>query len=179
MLRLVKLVMVFLAGLVALPGTAGATVFDVDIFAQLTGTNTRAACGPGQTFPYCPVETLPYANSFSAALGPIDLAPGDNPFSWGGYYTTGLVSGTIVNTDGLLTGRDLTYNYAACSGPCAGDHIFASAATFVVTGGLTGAVPEPATWALLLTGVAALGWALRRRQRGSASIEESGLSTAS
>ena len=163
MQSVVKWVAIVLAALMVVPGAANAAVFDIAIFADVSGTNTRAACGPGQTFPFCPVETLPFEQSLSAYLGPIDLMPGENPFSYGGYYTTGLFTGVITNANGLLTGHDLLYTYAGCSGPCAGDHIVASAPTFRVTGGLTGAVPEPGTWATLLIGLGAVGWAMRRR----------------
>jgi len=164
MLRLVKLVALALFGLVMVPETAGAVVMDISIFGDVTGTNTRAACGPGQTFPFCPVETLPYTITLAQDLGPIDLMPGDNAFSYGGYYSTGLITGTINYDNGVLTGRDLLYTYAGCSGPCAGDHIVASAATFVVTGG----VPEADTWAMLLVGIGAVGWVLRRRRGAGA-----------
>jgi len=168
MLRLVKSVAIMLVTLMVLPTAATAAVFDINIYADVSGTNTRAACGPGQTFPYCPVETLPYANSLAQYLGPLDLMQGDNPFTYGGYYTTGLITGTITNANGVLTGHDLLYSYAGCSGPCAGDHITASAATFLVTGGVIGSVPEPATWALLLSGIGAVGWVLRRPRGGAA-----------
>lgn len=150
-----------LAGLLVLPGAANATVFNVDIFANVSGTDQRAACGAGQVFPYCPLETIPYQASISRSLGPIDLLPGDNSFTYGGYYSTGLLTGIINNTNGLLTGRNLTYAYAACSGPCPGDHVYATAASFLVTGG----VPEPGTWVTLLVGIGAVGWAARRRRR--------------
>lgn len=34
----------------------------------------------------------------------------------------------------------------------------------------SGAVPEPATWAMMLTGFAAVGWGMRRKQRPSARL---------
>jgi len=137
---------------------ANATVYDINIFADVTGTDMRSACGPGQVFPFCPVETVAYQDSIARYLGPIDLIQGDNPFTYGGYYSSGYITGTINNNNGLLTGRDLTFSYAACSGPCPGDHIFATASSFRVTGG----VPEPGTWATLLLGIGAVAWAARR-----------------
>lgn len=159
MFHILKSISGFLAAFTLVPGVANATVFNVNIFAEVSGTDTVAACGPGQVFPYCPQESLPYQNTIARYLGPIDLLLGDNPFSYGGYYSTGLITGTINNTNGVLTGRDLTYAYASCSGPCPGDHIYATAQSFQVTGG----VPEPATWAMLLVGIGAVGWTLRRR----------------
>jgi len=137
---------------------ANATVFDINVFADVTGTDTRSACGPGQVFPYCPLETIPYQASISRYLGPIDLVQGDNPFTYGGYYSSGYITGTINNDNGLLTGRDLTFAYAACSAVCPGDHVYATASTFRVTGG----VPEPGTWLTLLLGIGAVAWAARR-----------------
>lgn len=136
---------------------AYADTFNVSIIADVTGTDMFAACGVGQVFPACPLETVPYDATISRTLGPLDLAPGDNPFTFGGYYSTGYIQGIISNNNGYLTGRDLSYSYASCSGACPGDHIFASAATFTVIGG----VPEPATWAMMLLGFLGIGLAQR------------------
>jgi len=139
---------------------ANATVYDINIFADVTGNDTFSTCGPGQVFPFCPVQTVPYQSSISRYLGPIDLLPGDNSFTYGGYYSSGYITGTINNDNGLLTGHDLSFSYAACSGACPGDHILATAASFRVTGG----VPEPGTWATLLLGIGAVAWTARHRQ---------------
>jgi len=155
------LFLVALCGLAAWPGTASAAVFDIAIFADVTGTNSVAACGPGQTFPNCSLQDLPYSASIAQYVGPTDLVQGDNPFSYGGYYTFGLLTGTINNDNGVLTGRDLTFSRASCSGPCPGDHIYATASTFRVTGG----VPEPETWALLVVGIGAVASTLRHAKR--------------
>lgn len=156
-----RFIVAFLASVIIMPGAANAAVFDINIFADISGTDTRSACGPGQVFPACPLETAPYETSLSRYLGPIDLLPGDNPFTYGGFYSGGYITGIINNVDGVLTGRDLAYSYASCSGPCPGDHIYATAASFLVTGG----VPEPETWATLLTGIGLVGWTMRRARR--------------
>jgi len=164
MMRLMRTMAIFLAGLVSFHGTASATVFDIAILAQVSGTDTRDNCGAGQTFPFCPVETLPYDATLSRSLGPMDLLQGDNTFSYGSPYSTGLISGVINNDNGVLTGRNLSYTYASCSGPCPGDHIYATAQSFTVFGG----VPEPETWVTLLVGIGAVAWTMRRRQGAAA-----------
>jgi len=160
MLRRTALIATALLSTVALPTRANATVFDINIFANVTGTDSRANCGPGQNYPFCPMEVTPYEASISRYLGPLDLVEGDNPFTYGGFFSSGLITGTINNESGLLTGRNLTYAYAACSGPCPGDHILATTSTFLATGG----VPEARTWIMLLVGIGAIGWSLRNRR---------------
>jgi len=161
MVRFIRLFATLLASLAMAPGAANATVFHVSIFADMVGTQTHAACGPDQVFPYCQLDTSPYEISISRDLGYLDLLQGDNPFAYGTPYGSGYLLGTINNDNGVLTGRDLSYDQGAfCHGFCGYDYR-AYAATFWVTGG----VPEPETWATLLVGIGAVAWAMRRRTR--------------
>ena len=62
----------------------------------------------------------------------------------------------------VLTGRDLNYSFQSCPPgvPTVGCRLTtATAVTFAVSGG----VPEPATWALMLLGFGGIGLAMRRR----------------
>lgn len=55
-------------------------------------------------------------------------------------------------------------NFATGLGLTSGNIIIGSS-TAAVTAGATGAVPEPGTWAMMLMGFGAMGFALRRRKR--------------
>ena len=94
----------------------------------------------------------------------MSLTEGDNPFSYGNTFGPGLYSGTIVNHAGVLTGRNLQFVYADAScrtGAVGCRNIVATSATFDV---IEAAVPEPATWAMMLIGFGAMGVQLRRRR---------------
>jgi hypothetical protein len=131
----------------------------------LQGTQSTIMCGPGSS-PSClstfggglAVES--YEKAFDQSLFFPDLQQGDNAFSFGFARSTGLWSGIVNNDNGQLTGRTLTFFYednGVRFGQIGSRFISASVPTFNVA-----AVPEPATWALMLLGFLAIGSALRR-----------------
>lgn len=100
--------------------------------------------------------------AFDFSLAPTHLSEGDTEFSWGNPHSTGLWSGTINNSAGFLTGRNLSFALqdANCRfGTVGCQFTFANAATFNVAGG----VPEPGTWVTMLLGFLAVGTALRNK----------------
>jgi len=141
---------------------ASATVYVVGINGSLTGNTLTTMCTPG---PGClsPQQTSAFAGSFDKLLGPMNLVDGDNPFTFGSIYAGGMFSGIISNSGGVLSGRELSFSLQTCSPgmPSVGCQLTnGSARLFAVSGG----VPEPASWALMLIGFGAVGSALRRRR---------------
>lgn len=152
------------------PTHASAAIFaNVGIFGTVTGTKTTILCNSGSPLSCLSenpggIANTPYINDFSVFLGTMNLAQGDNDFSWGHPRVSGSWSGIINNDDGYLTGRNLQFAYEdsnARFGAIGSSYIFASASTFNVVGG----IPEPATWALMLMGFLAVGTALRQAPR--------------
>jgi hypothetical protein len=148
-----------LIGLLALlsGSAAGATVSAYTLTGTLTGSQTTVACNPLD--PACFVTT-PFTQDFGVIVF-LDLSAGSNDFIYGSPYAgIGSWHGTIVDNGGL-TGLDLTFSRTSC-GPgtpaigCVSRT--GSSATFNVE---AGAVPEPATWAMLLLGFALIGVVLR------------------
>jgi hypothetical protein len=155
-MRFAMLVAAFGAACMTVP--AQATIFVVSIQGTVTGTKETFNC----TGPQTPSCYTPYTSGISISLGPVDLIEGANYFSRGGYYSSGETDFTIIRNGNYLTGVDLSYGYKSCSGiPPVGCYaIYSGAPTFAVTGG----VPEPTTWAMVIGGFAMLGAAMRRRQ---------------
>lgn len=151
--------------LAATPATA--SVYVVGISGSMTGTTVTTLCSPGPgCLPADAQRNDAFSGDFSRMLGAINLANGDNPFSFGSIYSGGLFSGIINNDGGVLSGRDLTFSLQTCAPgtPSVGCQVTnGSARLFAVSGG----VPEPASWALFLLGFAAVGTAVRRRRPAS------------
>lgn len=76
-----------------------------------------------------------------------------------GYASGGALAGTSTFANRTFASLGLT----------SGTYVFRSAAD-TVTVNVGGAVPEPATWAMMLAGVGAVGFAMRRRQKASTSV---------
>ena len=156
------------AGLAAAPASA-TQYFDVHVTGNLTGTTSTVQCNAGSSAACLSTypggwSTESFVSSFSLMLGVMDLVEGNNAFTYGAAFGPGLYSGTIFNNGGILTGRDLTFSYADAScrtGALGCRNIVASSASFSV---LQAAVPEPATWAMMLIGFGAIGVQLRRRR---------------
>lgn len=153
-------------GMAASPAEAANYV--VSISGSVTGTTVTTLCasGPG-CLPSAQTKSDLYSGSFSKAIGTLDLKEGDNAFSFGSLYSGGLFSGIITNNGGVLTGSNLSFSLQTCSAgaPSVGCQVTTgSARLFAVSGG----VPEPATWALMLMGFGAVGSALRRSRRPAA-----------
>lgn len=147
---------------VAMP--AQAAVYVVGISGTLTGSTATTLClsGPG-CLPGQSQQSSPFGSDFSRMLGALNLIQGDNSFSFGSPYAGGFFTGIINNSNGVLTGRDLAFSSQTCAPgiPTVGCQVTtARAATFAVSGG----VPEPATWALMLLGFGVIGTAMRRRR---------------
>jgi hypothetical protein len=147
---------------------ASATVYVVGINGSLTGNTLTTMCTPG---PGClsPQQSSNYSGSFDKLLGPMNLVDGDNVFSFGSIYSGGMFSGIISNNGGMLSGRELSFSMQSCSPgqPGVGCQVtFGSTPLFAVSGG----VPEPASWALMLIGFGAIGSAMRRRRLTTARV---------
>lgn len=156
-------------GVVALLGLSAplnAQMFNLSINGTVTGTQTTVLCDSGSG-PSC-LATYPGGTSSQQFLAAFDfplfttnLVQGENPFEWGNPRASGLWSGTITNSDGYLTGQNLTFirEDSSCRFGTVGCQIVvASAATFNVF-----SIPEPGTWAMLLLGFFILGSALRKK----------------
>jgi PEP-CTERM motif len=93
-----------------------------------------------------------------------DLAPGSVKIS--GNTITGIVSGSMLESTGFANKLDYTWNLwprdIAFAGFAAISDFAPDNANFTSTPGL---VPEPETYALLLAGLVAVGWAARKGQR--------------
>jgi hypothetical protein len=146
---------------------ASATVYVVGINGSLTGNTLTTMCAPGAC--PSPTQTSAFAADFSTMLGPKDLHEGDNFFTFGSLYSGGLFSGFINNNGGVLSGHGLSFSMQTCSPgvPTVGCQLSTgSAPLFAVSGG----VPEPASWALMLIGFGAIGSAMRRRRPTTARV---------
>ena len=161
-----------LTGFIAAPASA-TQFFDVRITGNMLGTTSTVRCNSGSaagclaTYPGGSSSDI-FSRPFTWALGAMNLVEGDNAFSYGSSFGPGLYSGTIINHGGILTGRDLQFVFAdnSCrSGAIGCRNIQASSTSFAV---LEAAVPEPATWAMMLLGFGAIGFQLRRRRSAAA-----------
>ncbi|MBI0477237.1 PEP-CTERM sorting domain-containing protein [Sphingomonas sp. MA1305] len=94
------------------------------------------------------------------------------------YITGGSVNAgqTIAQWASQLTGATVSgFSVGVGSGATTGYHAFADNVTLSTTGGsttynfeaATGAVPEPATWAMMILGMGAVGFMLRSAKRRS------------
>lgn len=154
------------ACLFGLAGPADAAVTQLKISGTVVGTQTTIQCGIGPCSYPNPLLTQSYAANFTQALMPLDLKEGDNSFTYGALSGIGLYSGIINYSNGVLTGRNLTFSYempGVRSGTVGSSYITANATTFSVAA--IAPVPEPGTWALMLFGFGAVGTALRRATR--------------
>lgn len=136
-----------------LPGTLAV----VNIYLALTGTSPSAATNLlGQTFTATPSGCAAPGNTFgNGSLNP--NAFGTNDITFGG-ACVGLYD-SLAQTVSTSAGASYTLKFSFSNvgqGPN-GFRIFATDAT--------AAVPEPATWAMMLLGFGAIGMAMRGRRR--------------
>lgn len=155
----------------ATPAEATVKVFDVSVFGTVNGFTRTIACNSGSpdsclsTYPGG-YTSAPFSQGFGNNFGPIGLEEGLNQLTFG-YIFGGGVYNLLVNRSGdLLTGTSVTYDFTSGGvrfGQVGAYEISASARSFNVTGG----VPEPRTWAMMLLGFGAMGVSLRRRKVGN------------
>lgn len=141
----------------------------------VTGTQSTVFCDSGSA-PDC-LTTYPggmlseqFLAAFDFPLVTTNLVQGDNPFTLGHPRASGFWSGTITNSNGYLTGQNLSFlrESSSCQfGAIGCQVVVASAATFNVVGG----IPEPGTWATMLLGFFLLGSAMRTKLTRSARLQ--------
>ena len=164
-------VFVFLA-LLGVSTPLSAQSLTLSINGAVTGTQTTVQCSSAST-PNClatyPGGTLSeqFLTAFNFSLPPANLGQGANPFTYGNPRSSGLWSGTIINSNGFLTGQDLSFirEDSSCMFGAVGCRVvLASATAFNVVGG----IPEPGTWATMLLGFFLVGSVLRKQAVGRA-----------
>lgn len=179
-----KPALVFLAAAAAVaasPASAKIVVVASDI--DLSGTPYTATLAPGDTltFEYAPRETFDPAPSLISTGGTTQVTAffgspsvnftdppsffGPNAFpGFASITTPGRATGSLTPSDlGFRFGNAGSYNYGYVR--FAGSQIQTIAFQDVANVGiLAGAVPEPATWALMILGFGAVGGAMRRRR---------------
>lgn len=154
---------------------AGAQIFisPLGISGAVSGTRYTTLCTSSSP-PECLVNNSgallvePISFSFNHVLFSQSLIEGDNFFSQLVASRTEY-SGIINNSGGILTGRDLNYFRDSGAG-CMSVGCFSEighANTFFVTGG----IPEPTTWAMMLMGFAAIGVSMRRRRKAASTAQ--------
>lgn len=125
-----------------------------------TGTGDGSWNISGATGSFTTDPDTEYATTYNVLGAPVDLWGSKQRFTLG---QKGVVSADFaLQTSNLfftLTGRgDATSGFSASQGEVGGPM------TLSITPASAGAVPEPATWGLMLVGFAAAGAALRRRK---------------
>lgn len=157
---------VFLA-LLGASAPLSAQLSHLTINGTVTGTQTTVLCDSGSaadcltTYPGGTLSDQ-FLAAFDFPLVTTNLVQGDNPFTLGNPRASGFWSGTITNSDGYLTGQNLSFirESSSCQfGAIGCQVVVASAATFNVVGG----IPEPGTWATMLLGFFLLGSVMRKR----------------
>ena len=162
----------FAASALGLAGPASATVYDFNIsLGSLTGNGTFSTVGDASTTPSLVNTFLGTFNGSSISL----LAPNAYP-TFPGPPNDNLFSETApyFNYNGLsFTAGGTNYNIFSnpqgglldyCSGVPTTCYSDGATASFSFRS-QTGAVPEPATWAIMLLGFSVMGIALRADRR--------------
>ena len=129
---------------------AGAAVV-VNIHADATGTRSQRVLCPGGGF-NCQVVT-PVSQTFDFNVTIPDFVNGQSFFNFIG------ATGYVNFSGGQLFGTG--FNYYSNS---QNEETHLQAATFSVLPVSANIVPEPATWAMMLTGFGLIGYGMRRRQ---------------
>ncbi len=139
--------------------------FDIDpVFLQTSGTAAVTAAGGFPGFPLVPSPAFVGANTF----GP-DSFPG-----YASFTTPTAVPFSIVDGDlGLrvTVGSDNFYGYARFAGSMLESFAFESNANQAITAPSVAAVPEPATWAMMIGGFGLIGGTMRSRRRQAVRVK--------
>lgn len=143
-----------------------AAIWNLHIAANATGQTTMTPMGPSTCAPLvtCPTIVTPVSGLFEYDI--------DVPAFVGSYdffktvSARTQISGTLLYDGVGFTGRNFLYysNPVACTGTtgyCT--ETTARAETFSVFVNGASPAPEPATWAMMLVGFGAVGWAMRRK----------------
>ena len=116
-----------------------------------------------------------YATNANQAKG-FSLNFSDDGTTFSGFYSDTLAASNVGNVENAQTfalsgissryvGLTLTSNYAGAPGMPGGDRVGLGKVRFDVAT----PVPEPETWTLMLAGIGAVGFAMRRRTKGAVS----------
>lgn len=160
----------------AISSPASATYTVTGIYGDSVRTTVTLACNSASPIG-CQGNTgygtnsVTYQSYFSAGPYLTIANEGDTFFSGLELQYHSFFSFTINNMNGILTGRDLSINYY--SNQCA----YGGAIGCILTDGatatafnVTGGVPEPSTWAMMLLGFGAIGYSMRRSRKVARSL---------
>ena len=163
--------------------TAATDPFIASLFglSATTITSTSTANAGGLTGTSSIVDLMLTGSAFNAALGSTTLADLYAAAAAGAAPNTSFTFDglTIVLNEQLFSGDSVTTNaidvmfngFPVGTGFKSGNLIFAStSASFPGAGANVGAVPEPATWAMMLLGFGAVGSAMRRSRRKNSKL---------
>lgn len=181
MINIKTIVMAGIAAIVAMPAEAATTIY------QNSFTATFAAGSPAQTvqgafkFSYDTVTTATSLIYFSTTIAGTAYTLNNVGLTYDGVVRSNNVNFPTFTIGGLLNGvpamssgtndfmliytiaptglRDLSYTTAATRRPFGDTSLVLSAFAEIPA-----AVPEPATWAMMIAGFAIVGAALRRRR---------------
>jgi len=166
-MKLLKLFGVVL-GLFCVQPAHAATIF------QISGIADGVIRGvvPCEMMGWCPEEEEPFSHVFNFLITAEPNDQGVYNFTHGPSTNAGIHQVSFRSLgEGLFEPINLTYYQGHCHIiPGSGCERTASTQQFSITAIMPGAVPEPATWAMMISGLVAIGWGLRRRRIAHAII---------
>ena len=138
-------------------------------------TSATVAIGSGIEFGYQDIANLDTADFTAKSLTITDVTSGGlgatNFFMTFTSSVSGFFSGAAFTSNGFAGTFAVTGNTLTFTAPLTTAN---GTRTSVITFAGAGAVPEPATWALMLVGFGAVGYGMRRRQKVSTSVSYAG-----